>query len=67
MTKQAEKPVFDCIAVKQEAQGQIYEEIKDLTPSQEIDYFRKAVRGSRFKELWESASASNTERFDEVS
>lgn len=67
MTNQAKKKDFDCIAMKREAQEQISEQIKGLTPTQEIEYFRKAVAAGHIKVWWESATKSNADRFDEVS
>ena len=37
---------FDCIGFKRKVQAEIYEEIKGLSPEQEIEYFRRqAVTG----------------------
>ena len=37
---------FDCVQFKRKAQAEIYEEIKGLTPRQQIEYFdRKAGQG----------------------
>ncbi len=33
---------FDCVEFKQRVQAQIYEQIKDLSPEEEIEFFRKA-------------------------
>jgi hypothetical protein len=51
------KKESDCIAMKREAQSRIYEETKNMTPQQQIEYFRNAVRKSRFREWWEQANA----------
>lgn len=32
---------FHCVEFKHEAQMEIYKEIKDMTPEQEIEYFRR--------------------------
>jgi len=39
------KPI-DCVKMKNEIQQQIYEEIRTLTPDQQLTYFRDASRGS---------------------
>jgi hypothetical protein len=45
---------FDCIAFKRHAQAEIYEEIKGLSPEEEIAYFRlRAATGSLGK-LWKA-------------
>lgn len=36
------KKDFDAIAFKHKVQKEIYEEIKDLSPDERIEYFRKA-------------------------
>ena len=54
---QQSKKEFDCIAIKREAQSQIYEETKNMTPQQQIEYFRKAVQKSHFREWWEQANS----------
>lgn len=43
---------FDCIRMKREAQERIYKEIKDLTPEQEITYFRNAVASGSLAKWW---------------
>ncbi|HPA44702.1 MAG TPA: hypothetical protein PLZ55_03905 [bacterium] len=37
------KKTFDCVEMKRKAQERIYEEIRDLTPEKEIEYFHKAA------------------------
>ena len=41
------KKTFDCVEMKRKAQERIYEETKDLSLDEEIEYFNKA--GERFK------------------
>ena len=37
---------FDCLAYKDRVQAEIYEEIRDLTPQEQIEYFnRRAETG----------------------
>ncbi len=40
MTTQRKK-TFDCIEMKRRAQERIYAETKDLSPQEEIEYYRK--------------------------
>ena len=40
------KKTFDCVEMKRKAQEKIYEQIKDLSLDEEIEYFNKA--GERF-------------------
>ncbi|MCX6645043.1 MAG: hypothetical protein NTY09_01590 [bacterium] len=37
------KKDFDCVEMKRKAQEKIYEDIKDLTLEEEIEYFRKGA------------------------
>ena len=59
MTSQAKKDI-DCIAMKRDAQARIYEEIKDMSPQEQINYFRNAIRTSRFRDWWERAGKPST-------
>ena len=34
---------FDCVEFKRQAQAEIYQEIKGLSPEEEIEYFRRQV------------------------
>jgi len=47
------KKKFDAVAMKRKAQEEIYEEIKDLSPDEQVEYFNKA--GERF---WRETDAS---------
>jgi hypothetical protein len=42
---------FDCVEFKRQAQARIYEEIKDLTSSEEIEYFRRMAENGPFADL----------------
>jgi len=59
--EQPSKKEFDCIAMKREAQSQIYDETKNLTPQQQIEYFRNAIRQSRYEKWWKQAHSSSGE------
>lgn len=37
------KKDFDCVEMKRKIQEEIYEEIKDMTIEEEIEYFRKGA------------------------
>lgn len=41
-------PGFDCVKMKREIQAEIYEETKDLSPEELVDYFNRA--GNRWRE-----------------
>ena len=48
------KKDFDCVEFKRRAQARIYERIKDLSPEEEIDYFRKAAEDGPLGESWKA-------------
>jgi hypothetical protein len=45
---------FDCIEFKRRAQAEIYQEIKGLSPEEEIEYFRRHVAAGPFGKLWKA-------------
>ena len=55
---------FDCISFKRSAQEKIYEQIKGMTPAEEIAWFRQKVANGPFggwtKQLMSRASESST-------
>jgi len=51
MTSKKIEKSFDCIEYKRRVQQEIYEKIKDMTPEQEIEFFRKAVETGPFASL----------------
>jgi len=56
MTTQSKKD-FDGIEIKRSAQRKIYEAIKQMTPEEEINYFRPSDAQSKLSEWWKSASS----------
>ena len=57
MTMNKKKKEFDCVAFKREAQARIYERIKDLSPLEEIEYFRNAAEQGPLGEYWKAVVA----------
>ena len=45
-------PGFRCVDFKHQAQERIYERVKDLTPEEEIEFFRKCVEEGPFAAQW---------------
>ena len=43
---------FKCVDFKHETQTQIYREIKNLTPEEEIEYFRRRAESGVFGKWW---------------
>jgi len=44
----------DCIEFKRQAQQEIYEEIKELSPEEEIAYFRRGAVTGPLAKLWKA-------------
>jgi hypothetical protein len=52
---------FDCIGFKRKVQREIYEEIRGLSPEEEIEYFRRQAAASPLGKWWKSLeTGSNT-------
>jgi len=49
-SKKSEK-LFDCVEFKRQAQLRIYEKIKDMSPAEEIEYFRRQAESGPFADL----------------
>lgn len=67
MTNPQQNKEFDCIAIKREAQDQIYQETKGMSPDQQIQYFRNAVENSRFRDWWKKAAPFSGNRVNRAS
>ena len=50
---------FDCLKMKAEIQAKIYEEIKDMSAVEELNYFRKKSQNSV---LWQRLVKRDNER-----
>lgn len=53
--KKAKK--FDCVEMKNEIQAKIYEEIKDLTPQEELAYRRKKLESGSLSDFYKKLRA----------
>lgn len=51
MTNKTNDKPFDCIEYKRRVQAEIYEKIKDMTPQEEIEFFRRGAETGPFAEL----------------
>ena len=40
------KKTFDCLKMKEEIQAKIYNEIKDMTPDEKLNYFNRKAQNS---------------------
>ena len=60
------KKDFDCVEFKRRAQARIYKRIKDLSPEEEIDYFRKAAEEGPLAESWKAFESCSRAKSDDV-
>ena len=51
---------FDCLKFKQQAQEKISEEIKNLTSTEQIEYFRQEAESSFLGQWWKSIKSRST-------
>ena len=51
---------FDCIAFKRAAQESIYEQIQNMTPVEEIAWFKQQVESGPYGDLWKRISAKES-------
>lgn len=51
---------FDCLKFKQQAQENFFEEIKNLTPNEQIEYFRQEAESSSLGQWWKSIKNRST-------
>jgi len=54
---------FDCIAFKRAAQEKIYEQIKGMSPTEEIAWFRQKLENGPYSELWRRIAGKNASPF----
>ena len=52
-------PGFDCVAMKQQVQDRIYEEIRDLSPEEEIRHFEEQALKGPLGDLWRRLISKN--------
>ena len=66
MAKRKVKKEFDCVEFKRSAQARIYEEIKNLSPEEEIAYFRKAAQTGLLGEWWKALERPSRPRTEKT-
>lgn len=60
MPKKPKQKTFDCVEMKRRAQARIYEEIKDLSPEEEVAYFRRAAETGPLADWWKKIRRKST-------
>ena len=59
-SKKPEKS-FDCVEFKRQSQLRIYEKIKNMSPAEEIEYFRRQAESGPFADLVRAMRARETQ------
>lgn len=52
MSRKPVKKSFDCLAFKRQVQGEIYEDIKNMTNEEQREYFRKRAESGPLGKWW---------------
>lgn len=53
---------FDCMEYKRRVQAEIYDEIRDLTDEQRVEYFRRRAEESALGNWWRSVKQAKAKR-----
>lgn len=54
MIEPARKKTFDCLSSKQAVQSEIFEEIKNMTHEEQMEYFSHAAKDGSLGTWWKS-------------
>ena len=60
-TQKVEKS-FDCIEYKRRVQAEIYDEIRDLSHGQQVEYFRRRAEEGALGNWWRSVKQAHAAR-----
>ena len=55
-------PGFDCLEFKWKVQAEIYEQTKDLTVEEQIEYFRRRAEEGSLGSWWRKVKEQSTDR-----
>ena len=61
MKKQATDKPFDCVAFKRRAQSKVYEDTRQMTVAEQVDYFRNRAQAGALGSWWKHVSPANVE------
>ena len=62
MTTKNDETNFDCIEFKHQQQLRIYETIKDMTPDEQIQYFRTQAENGPLGEWWKKLKNKSSKK-----
>lgn len=61
MKKQATDKAFDCVAFKRRAQSKVYEDTRQMTVAEQVEYFRRRAQSGALGSWWKRVSPSSAE------
>ncbi len=61
-----QKKTFDCVAFKRKAQSRIRNQVKDLTPEAEIEWFGRAALSGPLGDWWKEVVQASSQRAQAV-
>lgn len=61
MNKQATDKAFDCVAFKRQAQSRVYEDTRQMTMAEQVEYFRRRAQSGALGSWWKRVSPSCVE------
>jgi hypothetical protein len=64
MKRRKTRKTFDCVGFKRKVQAEIYEEIKELSPEQEIEYFRRRAATGPLGKWWQGLEQRSEPRHE---
>ena len=56
MKRKAATKRFDCVAFKRRAQSKVYEDTRQMTVAEQVEYFRRRARSGALGTWWKSVS-----------
>jgi hypothetical protein len=59
MKRRAAHKRFDCVAFKQQAQSRVYEDTREMTVAEEVEYFRRRAQSGTLGSWWKRVLPSN--------
>jgi hypothetical protein len=58
MKRRAAAKRFDCVAFKRRAQSKVYEDTRELTVAEQVEYFRRRAQSGALGPWWKRVSPS---------
>jgi hypothetical protein len=59
MKRRATNKRFDCVVFKRRAQSKVYEDTRQMTVAEQVEYFRRRARSGALGSWWKRVSTAN--------